>query len=181
MKGRKESLPLINECIKAPKVQLINAEGENVGVIPTAQALHMAEDSELDLVMITPKGKDDLPVCKIMNFGKVLYERKKKQVEAKKRQKVIQVKEVKIRPKIGEHDYQTKIKHAIQFLKEGKHVKISLFFRGRENISKVERGKELFEKINGSFEESGLLRSIVQEKESRMGQVWSRIYYLKSI
>ena len=140
----------------------------------------MAEDAGLDLVMLSESGKDGVPVVKIMDFGKALYEKKKKQTEAKKHQKVIQVKEIKIRPKIGEHDYQTKIKQAIQFLKEGKRLKITLFFKGRENVAKDERGYELFDKINKSFDEHGLAKNLVQEKDTKLGQYWSRIYYLKT-
>jgi translation initiation factor IF-3 len=114
-----------------------------------------------------------------MDCGKVLYEKKKKQAEAKKKQKVIQVKEIKIRPMIGEHDYQTKFKHIMTFLEEGKRVKITIFFKGRENMSKQERGTELFEKINKSFEEAGVLQNVVQEQDTSIGQMWSRIYYLK--
>ena len=140
----------------------------------------MAEDVGLDLVMISPHGKDDVPVVKIMDYGKILYEKKKKRAEAKKHQKTIQIKEVKMRPKIGEHDYQTKIKQAIQFLKSGKRVKITLSFRGREMVTKNERGGELFDKIEKSFEEYGLAQQLIREKDARMGKLWSRIYYIKS-
>ncbi len=171
---------MINERIRFDQMQLITHEGENIGTVSRQEALRRAQDVNLDLVLLTEKGKDGLPVVKIMDHGKQLYERKKKASEAKKHQKVIQVKEIKIRPKIGMHDYQTKIKHAIQFLKAGKRVKVSLFFRGRENITKETRGKELFEQVLKSFEEEGLLQDLVQEKETRMGQTWSRIFYLKS-
>ncbi len=173
-------MPLINEKIQAQQVQLISHKGENVGVISRSQALRMAEEAGLDLVMISSKGQDGVPVVKIMDFGKVIYEKKKKQIEAKKHQKVIQIKEIKLRPKIGEHDYQTKMKQTIQFLKDGKRVKITLFFKGRENIDKEKRGAELFEKINTTFEEHDLLKQLIQEKDSRAGQFWSKIYYLKS-
>jgi len=176
--GREPS-QLINEKIRAPQVQLITHTGENIGTVPRRKALEMAQDADLDLVMISPEGKEGIPVVKIMDFGKSLYEKKKKLAEAKKHQKTIQVKEIKIRPKIGEHDYQTKMKQAIQFLNTGKRVKITLFFRGRENVTKQERGMQLFEKINKTFEEHGLLNNLVQEKDARMGQFWSRVYYLK--
>ena len=130
-------MPLINEQIRAPKVQLINHLGENVGIVNRNEALRLAEEAELDLVLLSQTGKDNVPVVKIMDCGKVLYEKKKKQAEAKKKQKVIQVKEIKIRPTIGEHDYQTKINHVMEFLHEGKHVKITIFFKGRENMSKA--------------------------------------------
>ncbi len=180
MKDKKEILPLMNEQIRANMVQLIDHEGVNVGVVPRAQAQRMAEEVGLDLVLLSDSGKDGVPVVKIMDLGKVLYEKKKKQAEAKKHQKVIQVKEVKIRPKIGEHDYQTKIKQAIQFLKEGKRLKITLFFKGRENVLRDERGVELFNKVQHSFEEAGIAKNLIQEKDTRLGQYWSRIYYLKN-
>ena len=171
---------LINEKIRAERVQLIDEKGENIGVVSRSQALRMAQDVELDLVMLSESGKDNVPVVKIMDFGKVLYERKKKQGEAKKNQKVIQIKEIKLRPKIGEHDYLTKLKQAIQFLNEGKRVKFTLFFKGRENVLKDEHGNELFEKIDRSVEEAELDGDLVKEQDSKLGQYWSRIYYLKT-
>lgn len=180
MKGNKEALQPINERIRALKVQLITHEGENVGVVSKNQALQIAQDAGLDLVVIAEQGKDGVPVAKVMDFGKSLYEKKKKQTEAKKHQSVIQVKEIKLRPKIGEHDYQTKMKQCIEFLKEGKRVKITLFFRGRENATREERGKELFDKVNATLEEHGLLKQVIQEKDATVGHIWSRIYYLKS-
>lgn len=181
MKDKKEASFLINEKIKFPKVQIITNTGENIGVVSSNDALLMAQQAGLDLVLLTEQGSDGLPVAKIMDFGKVIYEKKKKQSEAKKHQKVIQIKEIKIRPKIGEHDYQTKIKQGIQFLQEGKRVKITLCFRGRENVLKDERGSELFQKIEHTFEQNDLLKNLLQEKDTKIGQFWSRIYYLKNI
>ncbi|MDR3550437.1 MAG: translation initiation factor IF-3 [Candidatus Babeliales bacterium] len=177
--NKKEVLPLMNEQIRAVEVQLIDHEGVNVGAVPRAQALKMAEVVGLDLVMLS-EGKDGVPVVKIMDLGKSLYEKKKKQSESKKHQKVIQVKEIKLRPKIGEHDYQTKINQAVQFLKEGKRLKVTLFFKGRENVLKESHGLELFDKIDKSFDDAGLAKSLVQEKDAKLGQYWSRIYYLKT-
>lgn len=172
-------LPVINEKIRAERVQLITPEGENIGVVTRSQALRMAEEAHLDLVIIS-EDKDGVPITKIMDFGKSIYKKKKKQTEAKKHQRVIQVKEVKMSPKIGEHDYMTKMKQAAQFLNEGKRVKITLFFKGRENATKDERGRELFIKINQTFEEFELLKNMVQETDAQAGQFWSRIYYLKT-
>jgi len=176
----KESLQPINEDIRANQVQLINQDGENVGVVSRREALKLAQEADLDLVQIAESGSKGVPVVKIMDFGKVLYERKKKHVEAKKKQKVIQIKEVKLRPKIGEHDYQTKMKRGLEFLNAGKHLKVTLMFRGREIASKHERGQELFERIEKTFEEHGILDKLVREKDSRAGQFWSRVYYVKS-
>jgi len=176
---KRELSALINERIRAPKVQLIDQDGENVGIVSQREALQKAIDANLDLVMIAERGKEGVPVTKIMDFGKSLYEKKKKQNEAKKHQKVIQVKEIKLSPKIGEHDYQTKIKQAVDFLKEGKRVKITVFFRGRENATKHERGPQLFAKVEQSFNDNGFANNLAREGESAMGSTWSRIYYLK--
>src|SRR5438445_2632794 len=179
LKERRESAPLINQQIRAENVQLITQDGENIGTISRNQALRQAEEAGLDLVLIAQTGKEGIPVVKIMDFGKVLYEKKKKTIEAKKHQKVIQVKEIKMSPKIGEHDYQTKIKQAVQFLTSGKRVKITLSFRGREIATKEARGSELVATIQKSFEENDLANNLVQEQDAKMGKMWSRIYYLK--
>lgn len=179
LKEKRESAPLVNQQIRAENVQLITQDGENIGTISRNQALRQAEEAGLDLVLIAQTGKDGIPVVKIMDFGKVLYEKKKKTLEAKKHQKVIQIKEIKMSPKIGEHDYQTKIKQAVQFLTSGKRVKVTLSFRGREMATKELRGSELFTKIQKSFEEHDWAHNLVQEQDSKMGKMWSRIYYLK--
>lgn len=167
---------LINERIRYPRVQLITHEGQNVGIVSREEALQFADAVGLDLVLLNDTG--DTPICKVMDFGKVLYERKKKQGEAKKKQKVIQIKEIKLRPKIGEHDYETKIKQAVQFLNDGKRVKVTLVFRGRENVDKEVRGNEFFDRIEKSFETHGL-KNLVNEKDVPLGQFWSRIFYTK--
>jgi len=175
---KKDVVP-VNENIRAPKMQIIDENGVNRGVVSRAEALRLATEAELDLVLLSQTGSEGVPVVKIMDFGKALYEKKKKMAEAKKRQKVIQVKEIKLRPKIGIHDYETKMKRGIGFLKDGKHLKITLMFRGREMATKRERGQELFERVHQTFQEHGLLKDLVQEKDSKAGQFWSRIYYLK--
>src|SRR5438045_6946467 len=177
LKEKKENTQLINHQIRAEQVQLITQDGENIGIVSRSQALRQAEEAGLDLVLI--EIKDDITIVKIMDFGKSLYEKKKKTIEAKKHQKVIQVKEVKMSPKIGEHDYQTKIKQAVQFLTTGKRVKITLSFRGREMATKDMRGTELFNKIQKSFEDHGLINNLVQEQDAKIGKMWSRVYYLK--
>jgi len=176
--GGKNSVP-VNENIRGQNLQLIDENGINQGVLPRDEALRLAREADLDLVLLSETGAEGAPVVKIMDFGKALYEKKKKLAEAKKHQKIIQVKEVKFRPKIGAHDFQTKMKRAIDFLKTGKHVKITLMFRGRELANKYERGTELFERIHKVFEENDMLKDLVQEKDSRAGQFWSRIYYIK--
>lgn len=122
--------PRVNDAIKVPQVRLIDAEGENVGVVSAREALTMAEDAGLDLVEISPNA--DPPVCKILDYGKFKYEAQKKKNEAKKRQKVIEVKEIKLRPNIDEHDYAVKMRNCHRFLEDGDKVKVTLRFRGRE-------------------------------------------------
>lgn len=179
MKYKKEVSALINENILAPRVQLILSDGENVGVVSRAQALQSAQQAELDLVMIAEQGGEGVPVVKVMDLGKALYEKKKKQAEAKKHQKVIQVKEIKIRPKIGPHDFQTKMNQAVDFLNEGKRVKITLWFRGRENAMKDEHGGKLFDRVEKAFVDHGFGTQMMSERDTHMGQTWSRVYYLK--
>jgi|ERR1700733_176017 len=181
LKEKKETGPLLNEKIRAPRLQVIGDDGHNIGIISRAEALRLAQEASLDLVIIAEEGREGVPVAKIMDFGKSLYEKKKKQHEAKKHQKVIQVKEIKMTPKIGEHDFQTKMRQAIDFLKDGKRVKVTLFFKGRENATKLERGTELFDKVQKVFEDLDLLKNLGQETDTRMGSLWSRIYFLKHV
>ena len=182
MKNTKKELTYtLNEKIRAPFVQLITHDGENLGVTARDVAIRMALEAGLDLVMMSEDGKDGIPVAKIMDLGKNLYEKKKKQHDAKKHQKAIHVKEIKLRPKIDSHDYETKIKQMIKFLKEGKRVKVTLSFRGRENVLKEERGVEIFQRIQDSISTYGLEDTIAQEKDDVAGKLWSRIYYLKKI
>ncbi|MBE1237539.1 translation initiation factor IF-3 [Phaeovibrio sulfidiphilus] len=122
--------PRANRDIRIPEVRLIDEHGENVGVVSTRDALSRAEAAGLDLVEISPNA--DPPVCKILDLGKFKYEAQKKKNEAKKKQKVIEIKEIKMRPNIDEHDYQVKLRAAKKFLIEGDKVKVTLRFRGRE-------------------------------------------------
>lgn len=122
--------PRVNEAIRIPEVRLIDETGENVGVVPTREAMARALDAGLDLVEISPNA--DPPVCKILDYGKFKYENQKKKNEAKKRQKVIEVKEIKVRPNIDDHDYAVKMKNCHRFLQDGDKVKVTLRFRGRE-------------------------------------------------
>ena len=142
--------------------------------------MNLASEVGLDLVLIAETGSEGVPVTKIMDFGKELYNRKKKQNEAKKHQKVIQIKEIKIRPKIGEHDYITKMNQGIGFLEDGKKLKVTLVFRGREMANKEERGRELFSKIDRTFEERGLLERIIEDKDVKIGSAWSKLFSLKN-
>ena len=122
--------PRSNREIRIPKVQLINEEGQNLGVVPTDQALRMAEEAGLDLVEISPNAEP--PVCKILDLGKLKYANQKKAAEARKKQKIVEVKEIKMRPNIDTHDYEVKMKAMNRFFEEGDKVKATLKFRGRE-------------------------------------------------
>ena len=131
----KQELP-INGQIKAKEVQLISDNGEKLGMLPIARALEIAEEKKLDLVLVSPNAQ--VPVCKIMNYGKYKFEQAKKEKEAKKKQKIQETKELRITPNIEEHDFGFKAKNAKKFIEDGNKVKITVRFRGRElNIVKM--------------------------------------------
>ena len=119
---------------------MTSATGEQLGIMPTREALRMAEEQHLDLVEVAPKAKP--PVCRIMDFGKYRYEQQKREKEAKKKQKTINIKEVKLRPNIEQHDFDVKLKNALRFVEEGNKVKVTIMFRGRE-MSHPELGRDL--------------------------------------
>lgn len=121
---------LINEAIRDKEVRVIGPDGEQLGIMSGADAKRLALEKDLDLVKIAPQGKP--PVCKIMDYGKYKFELAKREKEAKKNQRVIDIKEVRLSPSIDEHDYQTKLNNAIRFLKAGDKVKVAVRFRGRE-------------------------------------------------
>lgn len=134
----------VNEQIKVHKVRLVDSDSEQIGIVDIMDARQRAEDRGLDLVEVAPQA--DPPVVKIMDYGKFLYEQKKKEKEAKKKQHTIEVKEVRFRPQIEEHDFQTKIGHIRKFLNDGDKIKVTVFFRGRE-MDYQEFGKELLERV----------------------------------
>ena len=134
----------MNERITADRVRLIDENGEMLGVFPTHTAIEKAEEAGLDLVEVSPNA--DPPVCKILDYGKYKYELQKKAAEARKKQKVIEVKEVKIRPGIEEHDYQVKMRNARRFLENGDKVKVTMRFRGRE-MAHQEIGLDLLKRM----------------------------------
>ncbi|PCI73798.1 translation initiation factor IF-3 [Candidatus Dependentiae bacterium] len=166
----------INEFIKSDQLRVISADGENLGVLSKQEALTLAENSSLDLVQISESG--DNTVARVMNFGKFLYEKKKQQHEAKKHQKVIQVKELKMRPNIGIGDYKVRLNKAIEFLKSGKRVKFTLQFRGREAITMHDVGPKLFKRVKVDLENEKL-GTIMEEQESRGSPFWSKIFFIK--
>ncbi|MCI1946294.1 translation initiation factor IF-3 [Clostridium luticellarii] len=121
---------LLNDEISAKEVRVVSNDGGRVGIVPLGKALKLAEEKELDLVMISPRANP--PVCKIMNYGKFIYEQSKREKEAKKKQKIINIKEVRLSPTIEEHDISIKAKNAEKFLLTGDKVKVTIRFRGRE-------------------------------------------------
>ena len=121
---------LINEEITAPEVRLIGDNGEQLGIMSTADALRIAEEKDLDLVLIAAAGKP--PVCKIMDYGKYRFEQSKREKEAKKKQRVIEIKEIRMSPSIGDNDFNTKLRAGQKFLEEGNRLKVTVRFRGRE-------------------------------------------------
>jgi translation initiation factor IF-3 len=155
---KQEAKVNVNEEITYPEVRLIGAEGEQVGIISSERALEMAYNQDLDLVEVAANAKP--PVCRLMNYDKYRYELKKKQQEAKKKQTVIEVKEVKFRPKTEEHDLNFKIKKILKFLEKKNKVKITMRFRGREIIYAQSIGLEALQRIAESLEEDA---NILQE------------------
>ena len=140
----------INEEIRIREVRVTSASGEQLGIMATRDALRMAEEQHLDLVEVAPKAKP--PVCRIMDFGKYRYEQQKREKEAKKKQKIVTIKEVKLRPNIEQHDFDVKLKNALRFLEEGNKVKVTIMFRGRE-LSHPELGREVLNKVADRLKE----------------------------
>lgn len=139
----------VNHRIRVPEVRVIGADGTQLGIMSAQEAIRIAQEQGLDLVEVNPKA--DPPVCKIMDYGRYKYEEKKKASEARKRQTVVEVKEIKVRPKTDEHDLETKIRHIRRFLEEGNKAKITVRFRGRE-ITHPEKGREVIDEILKALE-----------------------------
>ena len=134
----------INEQIKANKVQVIDEQGEKRGVMGIHDALDLAYEKKLDLVLVTPNA--EIPVCKIMNYGKYKFEQSKKEKEAKKKQKIFEIKEIRITPNIEQHDFEFKLKNAQKFIEDGNKVKITVRFRGRE-MNYLKLGEQVLNKF----------------------------------
>lgn len=147
---QRDTGPRINERIRAPEIRLIGAEGENIGVVTPGRAMAMAQELGLDLVEISPNAAP--PVCKIMDFGKFKYEQQKKEAEARKKQKIIEIKEIKFRPGTDTHDYDVKMRSVKKFLGEGDKVKVTLRFRGRE-MAHQELGLDLLKRVAADVED----------------------------
>jgi translation initiation factor IF-3 len=136
----------VNDRIRSAEIRLIGADGENIGVVTPARALALAAEAGLDLVEISPNAEP--PVCKIMDFGKFKYEQQKREAEARKKQKIIEIKEIKFRPGTDTHDYDVKMRSVLKFLEEGDKVKVTLRFRGRE-MAHQELGLDLLNRVAG--------------------------------
>ena len=146
----------INEAIRAKEVRVVDPDGKQLGIKPIDEALDLAEDMDLDLVEVAPQAQP--PVCKIMDYGKYRYEQTVKMKEARKKQSVVQYKEMKMRPKIDRHDYEIKRKHIIRFLKSGYKVKVTIMFRGRE-MSHTELGRNLLDQLAEELQDLGVVES----------------------
>jgi translation initiation factor IF-3 len=150
------SEPRVNERITASRVRLIGEAGEQLGIFHTADAQQIALDKDLDLVEVAPNG--DPPVCRIMDYGKFKYEAAIKAKQARKHQATVQIKEIKFRPKIDKHDYETKKKHVMRFLEAGAKVKITIMFRGREMVH-PERGLDLLDKLANELRDIAIIEN----------------------
>ena len=157
--------PRVNDRIRAPEIRLIGPDGENVGVVTPQRALAMAEDAGLDLVEISPNAAP--PVCKIMDFGKFKYEQQKRESEARKKQKTIEVKEVKFRPNTDTHDYDVKMRNVFKFLENGDKVKVTLRFRGRE-MAHQNLGRDLLERVAEDVKEIGKVENMPKMEGRQM-------------
>ena len=150
----------INEEIRVREIRLVSSDGQQLGVVPIKEGLRIAVEQGFDLVEVASQAKP--PVCRIMDYGKYKYEQSKRDREARKKQKVIEIKELKLRPKIEDHDFQVKVKNAQRFLADGDKVKVTMMFRGRE-ISHSELGRSLSLKFFKLLEEQAIM-----EKEPKI-------------
>ena len=171
--NNKEEEPRVNHDIRATEILLIDEENAKRGVISTKEAIAMAEAAELDLVEVAPQATP--PVCRIMDFGKYRFQQQKRDKDARKKQKNQVVKEIKMRPKIDQHDYDFKVKAVKTFLSAGHRVKVSIFFRGRE-MAFLDRGREVLNKVVAAVADFGKI-----EMEPRMEGAYMRIMIAPSM
>jgi len=160
--------------IRVREVSLIGNDGEQLGVFPTQEALNMAEEKDQDLVEVAPNSSP--PVCRIMDYGKFRYQQSKRAHEAKKKQKIIHVKEVKLRPNTDRHDYDFKLKNAFRFLESGDKVKVLVFFRGREIVHR-ENGQKLLVRVTETLEDI----AVVEQEAKQEGRTLCMIFAPKSL
>ena len=160
--------------IRVREVSLIGNDGEQLGVFPTQEAINMAEEKDQDLVEVAPNSSP--PVCRIMDYGKFKYQQSKRAHEAKKKQKIIHVKEVKLRPNTDRHDYDFKLKNAFRFLESGDKVKVLVFFRGREIVHR-ENGQKLLVRVTETLEDI----AVVEQEAKQEGRTLCMIFAPKSL
>ncbi|MCZ6525917.1 MAG: translation initiation factor IF-3 [Gammaproteobacteria bacterium] len=158
----------LNEEITVSELRLIGADGEQVGVVSLQDALNKAEEAELDLVEIVPNAQP--PVCRVMDYGKFLFEQSKKRQAAKKKQKQIHVKEIKFRPGTDEGDYQIKLRNLIRFLTQGDKVKVTLRFRGRE-MAHQDLGSKMLKRVEGDLDDYGIVEQFPKMEGRQMVMV----------
>jgi translation initiation factor IF-3 len=158
----------INDAIRAPQVRVIDDDGNQLGILSTADALNRAIETGFDLVEVSPQA--DPPVCRIMDYGKYKYQMAKRASEAKAKQVRVELKEIKMRPKTDEHDFQFKIKHARRFLEEGNKVKLTIMFRGRENAH-PDQGLKQLDRAVEALQDLGQ----VESKPSKMGRFMTMV------
>jgi translation initiation factor IF-3 len=161
-----------------PEVRVIADDSTQLGVMPTYEALRMAEEKGLDLVEVSPKAVP--PVCRIMDYGKYQYQEQKRAREAKRHQKVIEVKEIKFRPKVDEHDYDFKRKHIERFLADGDKVKATIFFRGRE-MAHPEIGRRILERLIADLGEQAIAETMPRQEGNQMHVILSARAGRKSV
>ncbi|MBD3258116.1 translation initiation factor IF-3 [candidate division GN15 bacterium] len=160
----------VNDRIRVPTVRLIGPEGEQIGIVPIQEAQTRARDLGLDLVEVSPTAKP--PVCRVMDYGKYKYELAKREKQAKKKQHAFQLKEMRYRPKIDEHDYQFKTKHVTSFLEAGSKVKVMVFFRGRE-MSRQEFGRKILDRLKEELDPIAVVDSPPKMEGRNMTMVLS--------
>jgi translation initiation factor IF-3 len=158
----------INERIRVPKVRLIGADGQQVGVVETDEARKIAREADLDLVEVAPDSRP--PVCKVLDYSKYKYEQEQKAKQARKHQQQVNVREIKLRPKIADHDYETKKGHVARFLNKKDKVKVTIMFRGREQAH-PERGRALLDRLTEDLDEIAVVEQAPQREGRNMHMV----------
>jgi len=154
--------------IRVREVRVVSEEGEQLGVMTTPDAMQLADEKGLDLVEVAPNERP--PVCRFMDYGKYKYQRSKRQQQAKKKQKIILVKEIKLRPKTEEHDYQFKIQHVRRFLQDGHKAKVTIVFRGRE-MAHTELGRRILDRVMVDMEEVAIVEQMPKQEGRNMTMV----------
>lgn len=164
-KGQNKRENRLNDEIDVPQVRLVGADGEPVGVVTIEEAIDMSYDANLDLVEISPNAEP--PVCRIMDYGKFIFEKSKQKAAAKKKQKQVHIKEIKFRPGTDTGDYQVKLRNLIRFLEDGDKTKVTMRFRGRE-MAHQEIGRDLLERVKKDLEEYGTVESFPKMEGRQM-------------